>query len=150
MKIEIALANSAVSNTVKNYIPKPIITRLTIARPTWRDLGARLIQMPLLKRGHFTDDIPNPDNVDLYIAFAEKYNYTLCYGYKVRVDGKRDYVDTVLMCLDDKNRIVEDAKERLNHTVYYVGIRIPAEDIKSRKYAIKFERMDYVLKNMER
>jgi hypothetical protein len=149
MKIIISCA-SAVLNTVKNYIPKPVITRLTVSRPTWRDLGQRLIQMPLMKRGHFTDDIPNPDNVDLFIAFAEKHNYTLCYGYKVRLDGKRDYIDTVLMCLDDNNRIVEDAKERLNHTCYYVGIRIPAEDIKSRKYAIKFERMDYVLKNMER
>lgn len=149
MQVEISCA-SAIMQTVKKYIPKSVIKRLVLANPTWRDLYARLIQMPLLKRGHFAADVPDPDNVDAFIRYAQLHKYVLCYGYRVRQDGTKDYIDTVLMALDKKDRLVENEKTRLNNTSFYVGIRIPEEDIKSRRYAMKFEQMNYVLKNMER
>lgn len=142
MKIQIAIASAA----PKKFVPAGTVVRLTKSRPTWRDLGPRLLKIPMLQRGHFVDDLP--ENDDGIIAYAQTHGYSLFYGYRIRLDGEKDFIDNLLMCLDDKNRVVEDEKYRLNHTSYYVGVKLPDADIKSRKYANNFERMDYVLRNL--
>ena len=143
MKIQIAIAASAAK---KKFVPAGLIVRLTKTRPTWRDLGPRLLKIPMLQRGHFVANLP--ENDDGLIAYAETNGMKLYYGYRIRVDGDKDFIDNLLMCLDDKDRVVEDEKHRLDHTSYYVGVPLPAADIKSRKYANNFERMDYVLRNL--
>jgi len=143
MKIEIAVAASA----AKKFVPGATIVRLTKSYPQWRDLGARLLKIPVLPRGHFVNDLP--ENDDGLIAYATKHEFSMAYGYRIRIDGKENTLDNMLMCVDGKGRVVESEKERLGRTAYYVGITLPAADIKSRKYALNFERMDYVLQHTE-
>ena len=142
MKIQIAIATAA-----PKFVPGPTIVRLVKARPEFRDLSARLLRIPLLPRGHFVTSLPNNDGA--LIKYAEQNKFTMAYGYRIGNIDNVDTVDLMLMCLDEKGRVVESEEERLKHTSYYAGIKIPAEDIKSRTYALKFERMSYVKKNLE-
>lgn len=129
------------------HVSRSVIARLTKNRPQWRDLAARLLAIPLIKRGHFIEKLPQEDHA--IIELARKNKWTLYYGYKIRVEPNIEFIDTMLMCVDKKGRVVEASTDRLNNTASYVGIPIPDEDIKSRKYAFNFERMDYVLKHLE-
>lgn len=131
----------------KSYVPTKLVKRLVEQRPFWRDLQARLLKMPLLKRGHFVTDLPETD--DLLIKYGQERKWTFAFGYRIRTFIKKDTIDTLLMCIDEKGRVVEPESDRLNHTNYFVGMRVPEQDIKSRKYAINFERMEYVMKNLE-
>lgn len=129
------------------HVSRSVITRIVKNRPQWRDLAARLLAIPLIKRGHFIDKLPQEDHA--LIALAKKNKWSLYYGYKIRVEPTIEFIDTMLMCVDKKGRVVEASSDRLNNTSYYVGIPIPDEDIKSRKYAFNFERMEYVMRNLE-
>lgn len=136
------------SNKETKHVSRSVIARLVKTRPQWRDLAARLLAIPLLKRGHFVEKLPQEDHA--LIELAQKNNWSLYYGYKIRVEPTLDYIDTMLMCVDKKGRVVEDQFDRLNNTAFYAAIPIPEADIKSRKYAFNFERMNYVMRNLER
>lgn len=140
MKIMLAVASSA------KFVPTKIVKKLVESLPYMRDLQPRLLRMPLLKRGHFVPNLPEVD--DALIRFAEKNKFSLYYGYRIR-NGEKDTLNTLLMCVDEKGRVVESEKERLNHTNYYVGMKVPEADIKSRKYTVNFERTEYVMRNLE-
>lgn len=135
------------SSEKTKHVSRTVIARLTKNRPQWRDLAARLLAIPLIKRGHFIDKLPQQDHA--IIELARKNKWTLYYGYKIRVEPTTEYIDTLLMCVDKKGRVIEASSDRLNNTAFYVGVPIPDEDVKSHKYAFNFERMDYVLKQLE-
>ena len=135
------------SSETKKHVSRGVIARLTKNRPQWRDLAARLLAIPLLKRGHFIEKLPQEDHAIIELAAKNKWN--LYYGYKIRVEPTLDFIDTMLMCVDKKGRVIEEVSDRLNNTAFYVAIPIPEADIKSRKYAFNFERMDYVMRNLE-
>lgn len=136
-----------VTASSQKHVPRSIIARLVKTRPQWRDLAARLLSIPQLKRGHFIEKLPQEDHK--LIALAQKNKWSLYYGYKIRVEPTIDYIDTMLFCVDKKGRVVEDSADRMNNNAIYVAVKVPEADIKSRKYAFNFERMDYVLRNLE-
>lgn len=141
MKILVTASSS------QKHVPRSIVARLVKNRPQWRDLAARLLAIPLLKRGHFIEKLPQEDHA--LIELAKRNSWSLYYGYKIRVEPTLDFIDTQLLCVDAKGRVVEDTFDRLNNTAIYAAVKIPEQDIKSRKYAFNFERMDYVLRNLE-
>jgi hypothetical protein len=136
-----------VTASSQKHVPRSIIARLVKKRPQWRDLAARLLAIPLLPRGHFVENLPQEDHA--LIALAQRNKWSLYYGYKIRVEPTLDFIDTMLFCVDKKGRVVEDTNDRLNNTAIYAAVKVPEADIKSRKYAFNFERMDYVLRNLE-
>lgn len=138
MKLFIALA-------ANGHLPGTLVTRLVKKRPDSKDLAKRLLSMPVIKRGKFVENLPTGDNA--LIAYAEKKKCELYMGYRIKVDGDKDYIDTLLFCVDN-DRVVESVNSRLEPIDYYVGIPIPAADIKAKNYALKFERLDYVLANL--
>jgi hypothetical protein len=138
MKMMLALAASA-----KKYLPGGLMIRLARNYPDLRDLGNRLLRLPIIPRGNFVPKLPKFDN-DL-IVYAQQNKFALYYGYRIyKTEDNKDQLEPLLMCVDDKGRVVEPEKNRLDSTFYYVGIRIPADDIQSRRYANKFNRMDYL------
>lgn len=138
MKMELALAASG-----KKYLNGGLMIRLAKNYPDLRELGNRLLRLPLIPRGNFVAKLPTND--DQLIKYAQQNKFTLYYGYRVyKTEDGKDQLEPLLMCVDDKGRVVEPESNRLNNTSSYVGIRIPADDIKSRRYANKFNRMDYL------
>nr|DAF93691.1 MAG TPA: hypothetical protein [Myoviridae sp. ctshb19] len=137
MKVMLALAAEQ-----KKYLPGGLMVRLVRNYPDIRDLAQRLLHLPVIKRGNFVTNLPQND-LGL-IKFAEANKYSLYMGYRVYKEKDKDQMDTLLMCVDQKGCVVESEKQRLDSTVYYVGIRVPADDIPSRRYASKFNRMDYI------
>jgi hypothetical protein len=137
MKMMLALAAS------KKYLAGGLMIRLARNYPDLRDLGNRLLRMPIIPRGNFVPKLPASE--DLLIKYAEQNQFALYYGYRVykNAEGK-DQLEPLLMCVDDKGRVVETEQSRLDNTASYVGVRIPTDDIKSRRYAVKFNRMDYL------
>lgn len=138
MIMELAIAASS-----KKYLSGGLMIRLAKNYPDLRELGNRLLRLPIIPRGNFVAKLPTSD--DQLIKFAQHNKFTLYYGYRVyKNEAGKDQLDPLLMCVDDKGRVVETEKSRLDNTSSYVGIRIPADDIKSRRYANKFNRMDYL------
>lgn len=136
MKMMLALAAE------QKYLPGGLMVRLARNYPDIRDLGQRLLHMPVIKRGNFVSDMPRND--DGVIKYAERLKYTLYYGYRVYKQNDKDAMELLLMCVDSKGRVVESEKNKLDSTVYYVGVRVPTDDIASRRYVNKFNRMDYL------
>uniref|UniRef100_A0AB39CE19 Virion structural protein n=1 Tax=Pseudomonas phage HRDY3 TaxID=3236930 RepID=A0AB39CE19_9VIRU len=136
MEMMLALA------AAEKYLPGGLMVRLARNYPDIRDLGQRLLHLPQIKRGNFVNDLPKND--DGLIKYADRLKYSLYYGYRVYKEKDKDALETLLMCVDAKGRVVEPEQNRLDSTVYYVGIRIPTDDIASRRYANKFNRMDYI------
>ena len=136
MKMMLALAAD------KKYLPGGLMVRLARNYPDIRDLGQRLLHLPVIKRGNFVTNLPKND--DGIIKYAERLKYSLYYGYRVYKQKDKDAMEQVLMCVDAKGRVVEPEQNKLDSTVYYVGVRVPADDIPSRRYANKFNRMDYI------
>jgi hypothetical protein len=138
MKMMLALAANG-----KKYLSGGLMIRLARNYPDIRDLGNRLLRLPIIPRGNFVPKLPKGD--DHLIKFAEQNKFSLYYGYRVykNAEGK-DQLESLLMCVDDKGRVVETEESRLDNTSSYVGMRIPTDDIKSRRYANKFNRMDYL------
>lgn len=138
MIMELAIAASS-----KKYLSGGLMIRLAKNYPDLRELGNRLLRLPIIPRGNFVAKLPTND--DQLIKYAQQNKLTLYYGYRVyKNEAGKDQLDPLLMCVDDKGRVVETEKSRLDNTSSYVGIRIPADDIKSRRYANKFNRMDYL------
>jgi hypothetical protein len=138
MKMTLALAA-----TSKKYLSGGLMIRLAKNYPDLRELGSRLLRLPIIPRGNFVPKLPTND--DQLIKYAQQNKFTLYYGYRVyKTEDGKDQLEPLLMCVDDKGRVVETEKNRLDNTSSYVGIRIPADDIKSRRYANKFNRMDYL------
>lgn len=138
MKMMLALAASG-----KKYLSGGLMIRLARNYPDLRDLGNRLLRLPIIPRGNFVPKLPKNDN-DL-IAYASQNKFTLYYGYRVyKTVENKDQLEPLLMCVDDKGRVVETEQNRLDNTASYVGVRIPTDDIVSRRYANKFNRMDYL------
>lgn len=143
MKIQIAVATAA----PKKFVPAKTVVKLVEAYPTMRDLASRLLKIPLLNRGHFVTGLPTTD--DALIAYAEKNRFKMAYGYRIWFEAEKVKIDVRLFCLDENGKLLEDEKDRLTSTRFYAGVRIPDADIKSRRYALNFERMDYVMRNLE-
>jgi len=126
----------------QKFLPGGLMVRLARNYPDIRDLGQRLLHLPVIKRGNFVNDLPRND--DGIIKYADRHKYQLYYGYRVYRHNDKDALELLLMCVDSKGRVVESEKSKLDSTVYYVGIRVPTDDIPSRRYANKFNRMDYI------
>ena len=136
--MQLAVASS------KKFLSGALIVRLEKNYPQLRDLGSRLLRMPILKRGNFVDDLPIND--DQLIKWGTQRKYSFFYGYKVcKLQGK-DTLEAMLLCVDQKGCVVESTARRLDNTNSYVGVKVPDQDIKARNYVLKFDRGDYLPK----
>ena len=144
MLIKLRLLATAASK----YLPSPVVARLVKHRPFWRDLQPRLLKIPMMKRGTFIENLPTDDR-ELMEFGSNITGAKFYYGYRIITNGDKDTIDTLLMCVDGKGNVLEDEKRRLEHNTYYLGVRIPEQDLKSMRYSTNFERMDYVLRNLE-
>ncbi|AFH14733.1 hypothetical protein LU11_gp202 [Pseudomonas phage Lu11] len=133
--------------SAKKYLKGGQIVRLEKNYPYIRDLGSRLLRLPIIKRGNFVDKLPQSD--DALIAFAQQRKFDLYYGYKICKLNGRDSLLASLLCVDKSGCVVEDKSSRLDNTSCYVGIKVPEADIKSRTYATKFSRADYLPKGYQ-
>jgi len=136
MEMTLALAAS------EKYLPNGLMVRLARNYPDIRDLGERLLHLPQIKRGNFMPNVPESDVA--LIKYAEANKLSLYYGYRIYKEKDKDQLEALLMCVDDKRRVVESEKRRMDNTAYYVGIRIPPDDIANHRYFNKFNRMDYI------
>ena len=124
------------------YLSGGLMVRLVRNYPDIRDLSTRLLHMPIIQRGHFVTDLPNND--DQLIKYGAQNEHQMYMGYRVYRKNDKDQMETLLMCVDSKGRVVEPEKNRLDGTLSFVGVKVSPDDIKSRRYANKFNRLDFV------
>lgn len=143
-RLYISLSDAA---SARGSLSSAMIENLAKERPYWRDLRRRLEVMPLIPKGRIV--ATESGTAQSVIRFAKTHGMQVYYGYLIVNDGKTSSIDPHVFCVD-AGKVVEVSKSvPWNTNCYYVGIPIPANDLEGCKFQTKFERMDYILHNVE-
>jgi hypothetical protein len=149
MKIKLRRATmfTALAFELKQYLPKGLVERLCKERGFWRDLPKRLAVIPIIPKARLIGT-EKGDPIDTAIKFAADNGLDLYYGYFITASREKTSIEPHAFCVYDGKVVEPSANISWGQVCYYVGIPVPIADIEARRFENRFERMEYVMKNL--
>lgn len=149
MKIKLRRSTvfTALAFELKQFLPKGLVERLVKERGFWRDLPKRLAVIPIIPKARYIGT-EKGNNVDTAVKFAMDNGLDLYYGYFITSSVEKTSIEPRAFCVFDGKVVEPGADVSWAHNCYYIGIPVPISDIEARRFETRFERMDYVLKNL--
>ncbi len=134
-----------VSLSYSKTLPVGVIDALCKERKFWRDLRPRLQLLPLLPKGKNDGDMPSATPHENAVAYSKQHELPLYMGYIIYRNNADDNwkIEDHSFCIED-GRVVEPTTGYPWFDVYYVGFRVPRDDIPGMRYLNYFMRMDYL------
>lgn len=148
IKIRRKATYTSLAFELKQHLPKGLVERLCKERGFWRDLQKRLQIIPIIPKARYIGS-EKGNSIDAAIKFAADNGLELFYGYFIMSSVERTSIEPHAFCVHKGGVIEPSAAISWNANCYYIGIPVPFADVQARSFESRFERMDYVLKNLK-
>ena len=139
---------TSIAFELKQHLPIGLVERLVKERSFWRDLNKRLQIIPIIPKARYIGT-EKGDSIDVAIKFAAVNGLDLYYGYFITTSLEKSSIEPHAFCVHDGKVVEPSASVSWSGACYYIGIPVPFADIEARRFETRFERMDYVLKNLK-
>lgn len=149
MKVTLDLKSQAIAGKPL-ALPTNIIKALAKNYAHERDLALRLFKLPVIPKGKRVVEYPATNPHKYAVEVHDKKQLDVCIGYYIYKDNNRWKVFEHVFNLDSRGRVQEHCDLKWDTSSYYVGMRIPEQDLPNLKFRMLFSRMAYILEHSPR